>query len=81
MHHGWSEVGIHDDIALLKLREPVDFSARPDIAPICPPGAGTVGRVLDGQIATVLGWGATRSNWYSPVLREVLHVIFFALLV
>ncbi|KAK9758611.1 Trypsin [Popillia japonica] len=67
-HGGYGAGGtFNNDIALLKLNEPLDFSGL--VRPVCLPA---VGRSFTGYNAIVTGWGATESaGQVSNVLREV----------
>ncbi|GJQ69475.1 hypothetical protein Trydic_g6582 [Trypoxylus dichotomus] len=69
LKHGSYGVGgsFNNDIALLKLSEPLDFSGL--VKPVCLP---TIGRSFTGHHGIVTGWGATEATGQvSNVLREV----------
>lgn len=53
-HRGFDTASYNHDIALLKLRKPIEFSKT--IRPICLP---TENSDPSGKIATVIGWGRT----------------------
>jgi len=60
---------IFNDIALLKLEDPVDFNKFPNIRPICLPS--NENEIYAGSRAIVAGWGATGENeGQSRVLLE-----------
>ncbi|XP_041969282.1 phenoloxidase-activating factor 3-like [Aricia agestis] len=73
VHEGWSTSNpdkIHD-IALLRLKEPVDFSHR-NVAPICLPATEEMRIMsLDDKKVTVAGWGVTETGRDSKLLRKV----------
>ena len=69
MHQNYSRRTIDNDIALLKLSKPVQLNEGGIIQPACLPANDIE---LDGQIATVAGWGATgQGASQSQVLRKV----------
>jgi len=67
-----TDVHIHDkytnfdhainDVALLKLKDPVDFLKAPHIRPICLPFSSS--ETFSGYRATVAGWGITNPDLY-----------------
>jgi len=60
--------GLSNDLALLKLDDPVDFNNVPHVRPICLPS--NRDETFAGLTATVAGWGRTLVDDYSPVLLE-----------
>ena len=59
-----------DDIALLKLDKPIQFSTW--VRPVCLPSRILARTILDGKTVTVSGWGTTRSQGGLPnKLNEV----------
>ncbi|CAH0561955.1 unnamed protein product [Brassicogethes aeneus] len=66
-HRGFDPRTLYNDIAILTLDSPVDFTR--NIRPVCLPGAG---RDFAGQTGTVIGWGSLRESGPQPaVLQEV----------
>jgi len=61
-------VGFSNDLALLKLDDPVDFNNVPHVRPICLPS--NRDETFIGLRATVAGWGITHVSGPSPVLLE-----------
>ncbi|XP_047477044.1 proclotting enzyme-like [Penaeus chinensis] len=65
--------GFYNDVALLKLDRPVDFTEY--ILPVCLPSTDMARQSLDhmvGQTPSVIGWGSTAYGGHeSAVLREV----------
>ena len=61
-------VRLSNDLALLKLDNPVDFNNVPHVRPICLPS--NRDETFTGLTATVAGWGRTIEDGYSPVLLE-----------
>ncbi|XP_046971241.1 CLIP domain-containing serine protease HP8-like isoform X1 [Vanessa cardui] len=62
---------VQNDIALLRLKVPIDFSFK-NVAPVCLPLFNELRNIsLDGKRATVAGWGITEFNRASSVLRKV----------
>ena len=81
-----TDVHIHDkytndahtinDVALLKLKDPVDFLKTPHIRPICLPSFSY--ESFTGYRATVAGWGATHDDdkiWSQFLLKTEVNVI------
>lgn len=62
-----------NDIALIKLREPLDIENNPDLGLICVPDQNDDYNPYQGQMATVVGWGLTSNQLYtsSKVLLKV----------
>ncbi|GFT83453.1 proclotting enzyme [Nephila pilipes] len=54
-HPQFSRSGFYNDIALLKLRQPVSYSEF--ISPVCLPTPGLKANTLVGYMGTVTGWG------------------------
>ncbi len=71
-HPGFSVVSAQHDIAVVRLKEPVDFRARPDISPICAP-LNFKGKDLAGMTTTNIGWGRDNNKKLknSPILKQV----------
>ncbi|XP_044256879.1 proclotting enzyme-like [Tribolium madens] len=66
-HRGFDPRTLYNDIAILTLDSPVQFSQQ--IRPICLP---TVGNDFAGHTGTVIGWGSLRESGPQPsVLQEV----------
>ena len=51
LHPGYVDAGFLNDISLLRLRDPVQFSDF--VRPVCLPPA----PIRDGRLCTVVGWG------------------------
>ncbi|KAF7271672.1 hypothetical protein GWI33_015469 [Rhynchophorus ferrugineus] len=67
-HRGFDSRTLYNDIAILTLDSPVDFTNL--IRPVCLPSAG--GRDWAGTTGTVIGWGSIRESGPQPaVLQEV----------
>ena len=54
------------DLALLKLKNPINWSSNPDIKPICLPTPEMDNLDLVGKPSIVAGWGTTRSDGGRP---------------
>ena len=67
-HPDYSKRNTQYDFAMVKLAQPVDFSAHPHIRPICLPA--TSSDTYEGVTATVTGWGWTGDK-YARKLQEV----------
>ncbi|CAL4122433.1 unnamed protein product, partial [Meganyctiphanes norvegica] len=68
-HPDYTSSTMQNDVALLKLAQPLNFAGDNKIAPICPPEAGNLYSSID---ATVTGWGTIRSGGsLSDTLLEV----------
>ncbi|XP_055713666.1 proclotting enzyme [Phlebotomus papatasi] len=68
-HRGFDSRTLYDDVALLTLDTPVQFSS--SIRPICLPPANEV-RQYNGKTGVVIGWGSLRENGPQPsILQEV----------
>ncbi|KAK0083109.1 hypothetical protein PV325_009307 [Microctonus aethiopoides] len=66
-HKGFDARTLYNDVAVLTLSEPVEFSER--IRPICLPSGP---HLYSGKTATVIGWGSLRESGPQPaVLQEV----------
>ncbi|XP_076659442.1 uncharacterized protein LOC143362846 [Halictus rubicundus] len=66
-HRGFNVRTLYNDVALLTLSEPVQFSEQ--IRPICLPSGS---QLYSGTTATVIGWGSLRESGPQPaVLQEV----------
>ena len=68
IHPDWDSQTISNDVALLKLDKPLDFSQVSHVRPICLP---TGSENFEGSAAKVAGWGMTStSTGTSRVLLE-----------
>ncbi|XP_026489627.1 CLIP domain-containing serine protease HP8 [Vanessa tameamea] len=77
-HQGYERSPVDNDIALLRLKKPIDF-AHKNVAPICLPVKSDLRNVvLGGKSATVAGWGTTDTGYQSSVLRKVTIPILTA---
>ncbi|XP_055590877.1 CLIP domain-containing serine protease B4-like [Uranotaenia lowii] len=65
VHADYDSANIHNDIALIKLAHPVNFTDF--ISPVCLPLADNLRSVNeDGKTFTVVGWGATENGTQAP---------------
>lgn len=65
-HESYTSRYHNDDIALLKLKTPLDFANNKKIGAVCLPQVGTkVGRV-DNATSTIVGWGVHRPSSFTP---------------
>ena len=75
IHQDYNEGTANNDIALLQLRNPVDFNRVPNVGKICLPSkrAGT----FAGSQAIVAGWGRTgeKSSGSDTLLKSNIQVI------
>jgi len=68
-HKGFDARTLYNDIAVLTLAKPVEFS--PSISPVCLPDPNETSTYVD-QEASVIGWGALREGGAQPsVLQQV----------
>ncbi|XP_012530794.1 proclotting enzyme [Monomorium pharaonis] len=66
-HRGFNSRTLYNDVALLTLNEPVEFTEQ--IRPICLPSGS---QLYAGKTATVIGWGSLRESGPQPaILQEV----------
>ncbi|XP_072756072.1 uncharacterized protein [Anoplolepis gracilipes] len=66
-HRGFNSRTLYNDVALLTLSEPVEFTEQ--IRPICLPSGS---QLYQGKTATVIGWGSLRESGPQPaILQEV----------
>ncbi|XP_071573027.1 uncharacterized protein [Temnothorax nylanderi] len=66
-HRGFNSRTLYNDVALLTLSEPVEFTEQ--IRPICLPSGS---QLYSGKTATVIGWGSLRESGPQPaILQEV----------
>ena len=75
-HPEYNPTALQNDIALIHLGRPVQFSRR--ISPVCLPGQADTDRTLEDRTVLATGWGrpSDTAKGISPVLREVsLHTI------
>lgn len=69
-HKSFNSRTLYNDVALLTLNEPVEFSEQ--IRPICLPS----GRDLyNHQEATVIGWGSLRESTFNSLKNEIFFSI------
>ncbi|XP_053613895.1 CLIP domain-containing serine protease HP8-like isoform X2 [Plodia interpunctella] len=70
-HTGYTRQTLHDDIALIRLAEPANFSLD-SMKPICLPTTPELQKQdLVGHLGVVAGWGATEDGLQSPILLSV----------
>ncbi|XP_072929941.1 CLIP domain-containing serine protease HP8-like [Epargyreus clarus] len=70
-HPGYSPQNLFDDIALVRLAQPADFTQF-STKPICLPTSPELkAERLDGKQGVVAGWGVTEEGLQSPVLLKV----------
>jgi len=69
-HPGYRKRTLTHDIAILKLKEPIDFTTR--FQPLCLPPKDMA---VTGKFATVTGWDRTSSKTKASVLQESLEKI------
>ncbi|KAL2729018.1 serine proteinase stubble-like [Vespula squamosa] len=66
-HRGFNSRTLYNDVAILTLSEPVEFTE--EIRPICLPSGS---KLYVGMTATVIGWGSLRESGPQPaILQEV----------
>ncbi|KAF7397652.1 hypothetical protein HZH68_008874 [Vespula germanica] len=66
-HRGFNSRTLYNDVAILTLSEPVEFTEQ--IRPICLPSGS---KLYVGMTATVIGWGSLRESGPQPaILQEV----------
>jgi len=70
-HPGWSQISLHNDLALVHLPQPVNFTS--EISPVCLPSYSEAGEAFAHLEAWASGWGkpTDSADSISPVLREV----------
>ena len=69
VHPGWNQENVDNDIGLIELDLPIDFTTSP-VRPICLPVNASHDK-FDGRNATVAGWGYTTSGGSKLKLPEV----------
>ncbi|XP_077300247.1 CLIP domain-containing serine protease HP8-like isoform X2 [Arctopsyche grandis] len=70
-HPEYNRIRIQNDIALIKLKTPIDFS-KDNVFPICLPISKELGNLkLDGLEVKIAGWGITENKTDSNVLLQV----------
>ncbi|XP_050354197.1 melanization protease 1-like [Nymphalis io] len=70
-HKEYQRMPSKNDIALLRLKEPIDFGHK-NVAPICLPVLSKLRNVtLVGKVGTIAGWGTTEDGTKSFPLRKV----------
>ncbi|XP_050675346.1 CLIP domain-containing serine protease HP8-like isoform X2 [Leptidea sinapis] len=70
-HPGYRPETLFDDIALIRLSQPADFTVD-SMKPICLPITPSLqNERLEGQQGVVAGWGSTEDGLQSPVLLSV----------
>ncbi|KAF4532181.1 hypothetical protein B566_EDAN002243 [Ephemera danica] len=73
-HPQYSSINTQNDIALIRLRDPVAFNQY--VSPVCLPGRESLSRNYVGTRQTVIGWGVTEEEIKSNVkLRVTLPVL------
>lgn len=66
IHENYTPQYHNDDIALLRLKRPLDFVGNDRIAPVCLPERGSrLGRKI-GTMATMIGWGVHDQMDFTP---------------
>lgn len=68
-HRGFDTSSYNHDIALLKLRKPIEYSKT--IRPICLPSENVDPA---GKVATVIGWGRTSEGGALPAVIQKVDV-------
>jgi len=76
VHPRWNQDTVDNDIGLIELASPIDFSTSP-VRPICLPPTNVSHDQFDGRNATVAGWGyTTPSGPNSKVLNKISVPIY-----
>jgi len=75
MHPSYTSVTDGNDIALLRLYQPLNYNAAPHIRPICLPSFNS--GLLTGKSALVAGWGQTQETGLGSqvLLKANVHVV------
>ncbi|XP_065166497.1 proclotting enzyme-like [Atheta coriaria] len=68
-HRGFDSRTLYNDIALLTLDSPVQFSKQ--IRPVCLPAPGSS---YESQTATVIGWGSLREMGPQPAILQEVNI-------
>lgn len=75
MHRQWDEQKVIGDVAMLKLADPLTFTA--SVRPICLPRNGfSINNALpvederDGPVCIITGWGSTMRTADSNILQQ-----------
>lgn len=71
VHPSYNFFTYENDLALLKLENPVNLSSTPHIVPICLPGSDDL---LIGENATVTGWGRLSEGGQLPNTLQFVQV-------
>lgn len=71
VHPSYNFFTYENDLALLKLENPVNLTTSPHIVPICLPGADDL---LIGENATVTGWGRLSEGGQLPNTLQYVQV-------
>lgn len=66
VHENYSPQYHNDDIALLRLKVPLDFNKNKKIAPVCLPEKGSKLGRQPGTLATMIGWGVRDPLDFTP---------------
>ncbi|XP_019871299.1 proclotting enzyme-like [Aethina tumida] len=68
-HRGFDSRTLYNDIAILTLDSPVEFTK--NIRPVCLPSSG---RDFAGQTGTVIGWGSLRESGPQPAILQEVNI-------
>ncbi|XP_018570644.1 proclotting enzyme-like isoform X2 [Anoplophora glabripennis] len=68
-HRGFDSRTLYNDIAILTLDSPVDFTQQ--IRPVCLPNGGND---HSGKTATVIGWGSLRESGPQPAILQEVNI-------
>ncbi|KAJ8918694.1 hypothetical protein NQ315_015014 [Exocentrus adspersus] len=68
-HRGFDSRTLYNDIAILTLDSPIEFSQQ--IRPVCLP---TGGSDHSGKTATVIGWGSLRESGPQPAILQEVNI-------
>ncbi|XP_065357948.1 serine proteinase stubble [Calliphora vicina] len=72
-HKGFDFSTLHNDVAILTLNEPVQYTK--EIQPIClPTSTAQQTRSYSGHIGTVAGWGSLRENGPQPSILQKVQI-------
>jgi len=75
-HRGFNSRTLYNDVAILTLSEPVEFTEQ--IRPICLPSGS---QLYAGKTATVIGWGSLRESRNIFIFFFLTRPLFFRKLV
>ncbi|XP_044740915.1 proclotting enzyme-like [Chrysoperla carnea] len=68
-HRGFDSRTLYNDVAILTLDSPVQFSRQ--VRPICLPSSGGT---FAGKTATVIGWGSLRESGPQPAILQEVNI-------